>query len=155
MKTKFTFLVAVLVSNLCFAQANPEAAKNADAYLSALKIAEIPEGVQAAKQAAWKIDKLPVLQDYTKLYEGVFDTDVPNIKGYKRLVQAKIQSEGRTPLETKYILISYPDHKTLQWRVYDFRELKATSIEHEVEAAKRNLGDTKYIKAVVSGLEAL
>ncbi len=137
----------LIATNLCCAQIDSNAVKNADAYLAAVKIAEIPEGVQAAKQAAWRIDKLPVLQDYTTLYEGMFDTDVSNIKGYKRLVQAKIQSEAGNLLETKYILISYQDKKSGNWLVYEFRELKGTSVEYELGAAKRDLGETnEYIK---------
>ncbi len=118
------------------------AAKNADAYLAALKIADIPEGAQALREAAWHLDELPVLQEYSKLYEGLFDTDVENVRAYKRLVQAKIQSRARTILEVKYILISYKELKTGKWRVYEFRELRS-SVEEAVEYFRKKLGDTK------------
>lgn len=122
------------------------AGKNADAYLAALKIIGIPEGARAAKQEAWSpVDRPPILQDYTKLYEGIFDTDVPTIKGYKRLVQARIQSQDRTPLETNYVLVSYQDRKSGQWRVYNFLELRS-SIEEEVDSWKEELGNPKESK---------
>jgi hypothetical protein len=60
-------------------------------------------------------------------------------------VQARIQSQGRTALETKYILISYQDRKSGQWRVYDFLELRS-SIEENLEYFKKKLGNTKISK---------
>lgn len=146
MKIALTLAFTFFTCGLCFAQVDSNAVKNADSLLAAVKIAEIPEGVQAARAASWKIGKLPVLLDYTKLYEGMFDTDIPSVKGYKQLLEVKIQSEGSTSLTTKYILISYKDLKSGMWKVFDFRELKGTSIEQELEAAKRDLGDTTFMK---------
>jgi flagellar biosynthesis GTPase FlhF len=123
-----------------------EARKTAEAFLAAVKIAEVPEGLQAARDAAWHIGNLPVLLEYTTLFEGMFDTDIAGIRGYKRLLETKIQSKGGVPLTAKYILISYKDRTSGKWKVFDFRELEATSAEEEAAAAKRDLGDTKYIK---------
>ncbi|MGD0350315.1 MAG: hypothetical protein ABSB84_08390 [Verrucomicrobiota bacterium] len=136
-----------LSSKACSAQVDSNAVKNADDFLAAVKIAEIPEGIQAVKQSAWSIDKLPVLQDYTKLYDGTFDTDVPNIKGFKRLVQAKVQSRNMAIIDTRYILISYQDHKSGQWRVYGFTELKDTTVESELSFFSQQLGNTQFVPA--------
>lgn len=138
--------VGCMLTRTCLAQADADAAKTADTYLAGVRIAEILEGRQAIRDAAWRVIKLPVLLDYTTLYEGMFETDIPGVKGYKRLLQVKVQSKAGMPLTKKYILISYKDRSLGKWKVYEFRELEATSIEHEVEAAKRDLGNTKYVK---------
>ena len=137
----------IISSKVCYAQVDSNAVKNADDFLAAVKIADIPEGIQAVKQSAWSVDKLPVLQDYTKLYDGTFDTDVPNIKGFKRLVQAKVQSQSRAIIDTRYILISYQDHKSGQWRVYGFTELKDTTVESELSFFSQQLGNTQFVPA--------
>ncbi len=94
MKVK-TFLatVGMLVAlSSCFSDPLSEAKASTDAYLRAIRIVEVPDGKAELARHGWEgvfpqfaPKQLPVIKETTTLFEGVFDTDVPNIKGYKRL----------------------------------------------------------------------
>ena len=52
-------------------------------------------------------------------------TDAPGVTGYKRLIQAKVQSEGAVALAEKYLLVSYKDMRTGRWKVWEMRKSAA------------------------------
>jgi hypothetical protein len=64
-------------------------ASDADSFPAIVKMAEIPEGMEAASAASWRIGKLPVLQDQTKLYEGIGSCSLASCK--KRGWQMKMR----------------------------------------------------------------
>ncbi len=61
----------------------------------------------------------------------------------KRLMELKVQSQGNTTLTKRYLLISYKDRKSGAWKVFDIRD---SIPEREIEAARRDLGNTTYTK---------
>jgi hypothetical protein len=123
------------------AETDSDAVKNADAFLSALKIMELAEGKQAVAETSWPgyMDQLPVLLNANKLFDGMFATDAAGIIGYKRLVQAKIQSQEGGELTEKYLLISYRDKQSGRWRVWAFVKIAGIDVDHEIEAAREAL----------------
>lgn len=129
-------------------QTSPEtdaAAKNADTLLAALKIADIPEGRQVLSVAAWRpLYEIPVVLEYTTLYQGLFDTDVPGVSGYKRLLDMKVQSKGRTVLTARYILVSYKDPKANAWKVFDVRDISGTTVEQTIEFYRQRGQPSSY-----------
>jgi|ERR1700730_10336330 len=140
----FTFLIGCLLEALataCSADTDPDAVKNADAFLGALKIFELAEGKQAVAETSWPgyMDQLPTLLNAEKLFDGMFATDAPGIVGYKRLIQAKVQSQEGGELTEKYLLISYRDKQSGKWRVWAFIKIAGIDVDHEIEAAKEAL----------------
>ncbi len=77
------------------------------------------------------------------MFEGMFATDIPQIQGYKRLLELKAVSKARTPLIERYILISYKDKKSQKWKVFGFST--ATDVEYWVQATAKRLGDTRFL----------
>jgi hypothetical protein len=114
---------------------DPQASKDSDRSLQALKIADLPEGKQILSKTVWKLEKLPVLMNHETLFEGMFDSDISGLRGYKRLLQVSLQSKAGTELKKKYILISYKDHTSGTWKVLSFWE--STDVEFEYNAAKK------------------
>jgi len=121
--------------------ADPQASKDSDRFLQALKIADLPEGKQILSKTAWKLERLPVLMNHETLFEGMFDSDISGLCGYKRLLQVSLQSKAGTELKKKYILISYKDHISGTWKVLSFRE--SADIEFEYNAAKKRKDEIK------------
>src|SRR4030067_421297 len=114
---------------------DPQANKDSAMFLQGLKIADLPEGKQILSKTAWKLEELPVLMSNETLFEGMFDSDIKGLFGYKRLLQVSLQSKAGTELKKKYILISYRDHTSGTWKVLSFRE--SADIEFEYNAAKK------------------
>jgi hypothetical protein len=140
-------LLVVAASGVSAAEIEKDAGANADEFLAALKIYELAEGKQAAKAAAWPVNlrEIPVLLEQEKLFEGMLPRDAAEVTGYKRLIQAKVQSKDGTPLTEKYLLVSYRDKQASRWRVWEMRKISGIDVEHEIQAAKNGLGDTKYV----------
>lgn len=139
-------ILSVIISvsaAVCHAETDKNAVKNADDFLAALKIFEIPEGKLALTEATWRIiiiGNLPVLVEHKTLFEGQFETDARGVSGYKRLIQAQIQSKGGLQLTEKYLLVSYKDKLTSKWKVWAFVKVSSISVENEIEAAKNRIG---------------
>ena len=144
-------LVGLLAPAYAQSTMDRAAQKATDSFLAALKIAEIPEGRKALHDGAWSSDARilqdrPIILDTKTLHDGMFDTDVPRVQGFRRLVEVKVQSQANTVLTTRYIVVSYKDRASGKWKVFDMRDLRGSSAEHEARAAGRDLNDTQYSK---------
>ena len=62
----------------------------------------------------------------TTVFEKLFDTDIPGVQGYKRLVEMTAVSEARTPLLVRYLMIAYKDqqHQAMEGAVHRYRALR-------------------------------
>jgi len=109
---------------------NSDAAKAADAYLTAVKIAVLAEGKQALSQLTWSWsgqDPYPSYTEITTLFEGMFSTDVAHVSGYKRLVDLKALTESGGVVTKQYMLIAYPEAASGKWKIAAFRKAYDTS----------------------------
>jgi hypothetical protein len=126
------------------AEVDSLAVKSADTFLQGVKLINLAEGKRMIAETAWfSAQSYPAYTELSTLFEGMFQTDVPNIMGYKRLMEVKAVSKAGTPLLKQYLLISYKDKTTNQWKTFGFRE--AADAEHEVEAACKNVETQKTI----------
>jgi hypothetical protein len=100
-------------------------ARNAtDTFLKGIKIADLPEGREMLREVQWISGELeiglyekPTFTESTTVFEKLFDTDIPGVQGYKRLVEMTAVSEARTPLLVRYLMIAYKDQQTKKWKV--------------------------------------
>jgi len=124
-----------------------DAKASADKFIGAMKIAsEVPEAQQAVRQLSWAAIRPMQVLGETTLYEGMFDTDVDGIKGYKRLIDARTRNQAGAEVAVRYVLVAYKERGSGAWKVFDIRDLNGSSSDHEVEAAAADLENTKYGK---------
>jgi hypothetical protein len=116
----------------------------ADRFLAAVALAASPEGKRALAETSWAAEPPPALVGSKLLLEAMFDTDVPGVRGYKRLLQVTLRSKGGTHLSSRYLLVAYQDGPSGPWRVLGFGEAK--DFQAELKAAREGLGDTRYHK---------
>lgn len=127
-----TAILLMATGSVCLAQIDSAASKVANRYLEGLRIFDLPEGKKLLQGIEWQPPSYPY-QTYTEavtLYEGMFDTDVRGVQGYKRLVLLKTMSEGGQSVNVRYLLVAYRDKKLGEWKVYDFT--KGTDTGKEV-----------------------
>ena len=124
-----------------------DAKASADKFISAMKIAaEVPEAQQTVRQLSWAATRGVQVLGESTLYEGMFDTDLEGIKGYKRLIDAKVRNQAGAEQAVRYVLVAYKDRSSGSWKVFDIRDLNGSNSDHEVEAAAAQLEDTQYGK---------
>jgi len=137
------------------------ASKAADKFLNGVKIAALPEGKSLLAGTQWitgladhgkDFYERPLFTESTTLYEGLFDTDISSVKGYKRLVELKALSEAGTPLSVRCLLIGYKDGTTLNWKILGAScgtgEGSGTDVEGNVQGFSARLQGTKYSSAL-------
>jgi hypothetical protein len=95
-----------------------------DTFLKGIKIADLPEGREMLREVQWITGELeiglyekPTFTEDTTVFEKLFDTDIPGVQGYKRLVEMTAVSEARTPLLVRFVMIAYKDQQTKKWKV--------------------------------------
>lgn len=104
-----------------------KAKKAADQFLSGVQTSTLPEGKAFLRSTALSNIELPVLIDYRIIMETLFDTDIPSIQGFKRLMQTRVQSEAGKELLKQFILIAYRAIDSKEWKILEFTE----AIDHE------------------------
>jgi len=144
-------IVSIFIShilNVAYAQnnrLNDNAREAVDVFLKGMKIVELTEGKEMVATTSWpQWANNPVLLKYESLYEGMFNTDIDSIKGYKRLLDAQVKSEAGTPLDKRILVVAYPGARDKKWRVLVFST--GTDIEKQISYGEQELGNTKYSK---------
>ena len=111
-----------------------------DRFLAGLKIAELPEGKQLMFDNQWITGEAdhgqhfygrPQFTEASTLFEKIFDTDVPGVHGYKRLLDMKAVSKAGTQLLTHYWMVAFKDRRTNSWKVLG-TEADSTDFDEQI-----------------------
>src|ERR1035438_7125104 len=122
-----------------------------DKFLSGVKLAELPEGRQLLSETQWITGEAdhgknfyfrPRFTEVTTLFEKLFDTDVPGVQGYKRLLDMKAVSEGGAPLLTRYFMVAFKDRRTNKWKVLDTGTDESADVDRQIAFAGQRLHET-------------
>jgi hypothetical protein len=130
-----------------------------DAYFQGRQIVEVTEGKNLMAANSWGAEfpnfaerDMLVFKDSKVLFDGLFDTDVPGVKGFKRLMQVTLVSQGRTEMDRllgrpgtpagattdeKWMAIVFQDRTTKKWKVLSSR--KAADTRFEAEAITKRI----------------
>ena len=124
-----------------------------DNFLNGLKLAALPEGRQLLSETQWitgaadygeNFYDRPRFTEVTSLFEKLFDTDVPGVQGYKRLLDMKAVSEAGTPLLTRYFMVAFKDQRTNKWKVLLTGTEDSADIDREAVYAGQRLHKTDF-----------
>jgi hypothetical protein len=128
---RMTFIVFVfLFPSWCFGQVDSSAVQSADTFLDGIKLGYTPEGKDMISKNAWFTDKqYPLCSEISTTADRMFSTDNPHIEGYQKLLQITQITETGNPKNKKYLLISYKDTVSGQWKIFDLRESTDTELE--------------------------
>lgn len=129
------------------------ASEAVDTFLKGVKLIDLPEGKALLARSQWitgdadngaNFYARPVYTKAKTIFEALFDTDLPGIVGYKRLMEMDAVSETRTTLRLRFIAIAYSDKKTGDWKVLGTGTNDSIDIERNVQYFEQNLADTRY-----------
>ncbi len=118
------------------------ARKAVDGFLKAATMLDSQEGKKVLAETRWrKTMKFPEFQKLTTLSEEMFPTDIPEVKGYKRVVSLIIPREGRKPFVKPHMLIAYEDTKQKAWKVFDFTAVADVQIGSDRACEEKALAE--------------
>jgi hypothetical protein len=124
-----------------------------DNFLNGLKLAELPEGRQLLLETQWitgdadygeNFYHRPRFTEVTSLFEKLFDTDVPGVQGYKRLLDMKAVSKAGTPLLTRYFMVAFKDRRTNEWKVLDTGTEEDADVDRQIVYFGQRLHKTDF-----------
>ena len=129
-------------------------------FLQGVKIAELPEGKTLLADTQWIVGDAdygkhfysrPDHKDATSIFAGLFETDVPGVKGYKELFDMTAITKAATTKELKFLVIAFKDLTTQQWKIMgsvdNSDDESAIDVASQIDFFKAHLDDTKYSSA--------
>jgi hypothetical protein len=124
-----------------------------DKFIGGMKLADLPEGRAAMIKAQWvtgdadygeSVYYRPVYTEGKTLFEGLFDTDVATVRGYKRLMEMDAVSEAKTTLKIRFVAIAYADKASGEWKVLTTGDNGSVDVESNLTYFRKHLTDTRF-----------
>lgn len=127
-----------------------------DTFMRGIKLIDLSEGKQMLRDIQWvngqadygqNFYSRPAYSEATVLFQGLFDTDVDGVKGYKRLMELKAISEAKTPLIVRFLVIAFKEKSTGRWKILDSGTDDSVDVEQSVRYFAANLKNTQVTSA--------
>ena len=106
-------------------------------YLDAYKTKEFDESKKIIRDYSFDGEAAYTMFDYNSISGLLFDTDVTEIKGYKAIVNCKLETNGKQIIDKRMMVVMYYDKTRKTWAVYGIREVADATYEYKV--AKENV----------------
>jgi hypothetical protein len=124
-----------------------------DKFIGGMKLADLPEGRAMMAKAQWvtgdadygqSVYYRPVYTEAKTLFEGLFDTDVATVRGYRRLMEMDAVSEAKTTLKIRFVAIAYADKASGEWKVLTTGNNGSVDVESNLAYFRQHLTDTRF-----------
>ncbi len=131
------------------------AARNAtDVFMKGIKLADLAEGREMLAEVQWitgeadhgeNFYERPRYVEATAVYERLFDTDFPGVRGYKRVFDVKAVSKAGIPILTQLLIVAYKDRQSNVWKILGSNTGASIDLEKNVEYFREHLRDTRFV----------
>lgn len=133
----FCIALALVLSSNCFAQKD-----DLVKYLEAYKTSEFEESKKIIADYSFEQEAEYTMSEYSSISGLTFSPDIPTIKGYKAIINCKLQNKAGTFIEKRMMIVMYFDKIKKHWAVFDMREV--ADPKHEYETAKTDVEAGKF-----------
>lgn len=128
-------------------------------FMRGIQLADLPEGKKLLEEIQWITGRAdrgenfysrPDYSEMTSIFSGLFDTDIPSVKGYKELFDLAAVTKAGGTKRLKFLVIAYRDIQSANWKVIqslDNSDGGSVDIDHEVAFFRGNLADTQVTSA--------
>jgi len=111
-------------------------------FLDAYKTAEFDESKKIIQDYAFNLDITYKMFEYSSINGLLFDTDIPGIKGYKAIINCKLENKAGGLVDKRMMVVMYFDKKRKRWAVFEIRE--AADASNEYNTSKDNVEAQKF-----------
>lgn len=107
--------------------------------LNAYKTKGVEESKTILKDYSFNVDTTYTISEYSDINGTLFDTDLPEVKGYRAIINCKLVNKSHELIDKSIMVIMYFDKERKRWAVYALRgETDATEeytiAKNDVEA---------------------
>ena len=111
-------------------------------FLDACKTSEFDESKKIIKDYSFNLEATYTMSEYSSVNGLLFDTDIPEIKGYKAIINCKLENKAHQFIEQRMMAVMYFDKERKTWAVYEFR--KTADATNEYNVAKKDVEANKF-----------
>lgn len=113
-------------------------------YLDAYKTAEFEESQKIINDYSFDQGAEYTMSEYSSTAGLPFETDLPNIKGYKAIVNCKLKNKAGGFMDQKMLVVMYYDNLKKHYSVFTMRESADT--KQEYQSAKTQVEAGEYVR---------
>ena len=102
-------------------------------YLESYKTSEFEESKKVISEYSFDNEEVEyTMSEYSSINGLIFTTDIPAVKGYKAIMNCKLQAKSGTFIEKRMMVIMYYDKIKKHWSVLKIREPVETNNEYQL-----------------------
>ena len=137
---KLIFIISVLtILSISNALGQTEELKM---FLDAYKTSEFDESKKIIQDYSFNVETTYIMSEYSSVNGFLFDTDIPEIKGYKAIINCKLENKAHQFTDKRLMVVMYFDKERKRWVVYEITE--AVDAVNEYNIAKNEVESNEF-----------
>jgi uncharacterized protein YfbU (UPF0304 family) len=111
-------------------------------FFDAYKTSEFDESKKIIQDYSFDLKASNIMSEYGKISGLLFETDNPEVKGYKAIVTCKLENKSNQIIDKRMMVVMYFDKTRNHWAVFEFREV--VDVMNEYNSAKSDLEINRF-----------
>jgi hypothetical protein len=111
-------------------------------FLDAYKTSEFDESKKVIQDYSFNEKATYTMSEYGSISGLLFETDYPEVKGYKAIVTCKLENQANQLIDKRMMIVMYFDKMRKHWAVFAFREV--VDVMNEYNSAKSDLEINRF-----------
>ena len=111
-------------------------------FLDAYKTKEFDESKKIIQDYSFNEEATYTMSEYSSVNGLLFDTDLPEVKGYKAIINCKLENKAHQFIDKRMMVVMYYDKERKRWAVYGIREVADATNEYNI--SKNNVEANKF-----------
>jgi len=111
-------------------------------FFDAYKTSEFDESKKIIQDYSFDLKASNIMSEYGSISGMLFETDYPEVKGYKAIVTCKLENKSNQIIDKRMMVVMYFDKTRNHWAVFEFREV--VDVMNEYNSAKSDLEINRF-----------
>jgi len=111
-------------------------------FLDAYKTSEFDESKKILQNYSFNVSANYTMSEYSSINGLLFETDIPGVKGYKVIVNCKLENNSHQFTDNRMMVVMYFDKERNKWAVFAIREVIDATNEYNI--AKNDVEANKF-----------
>ncbi len=111
-------------------------------FLNAYKTSEFNESKKIIQDYSFNVNATYTMSEYSSVNGLLFETDIPEVKGYKAIINCKLENNSHQFADKRMMVVMYFDKERKRWAVFAIREVIDATNEYNI--AKNDVEANKF-----------
>lgn len=101
-------------------------------FLDAYKTKEFDESKKIIHDYSFNVEATYTISEYSSINGILFDTDLTDVKGYKAIINCKLETKTHEFVDKRMMVVMYFDKERQRWAVNGIREVVDATNEYTI-----------------------